>query len=212
MAGPRDELLDAFGPTGQFLGPIERDEVHRRGLWHNVFHCLAVRSTPPATVFLQRRHRAARSFAGLLDLTATGHLASGETPVDGVRELREEVGLTADPGQLIPLGRRLVADAAGEGSNCEFVHVFLLPTDASLTDFNLDCCDADGVVEVALSDLLVVLGDSAYLAPCRELDRDGAVHAGTLTAADLVPAVDGYWTVLAVMAQRFATGRRPLAI
>ena len=211
MSDP-DELLDAFDDGLHPLGPMPRLIVHRDGLWHQVFHCLIVRSAPPARVLLQRRPAAARSFPGLLDLSATGHLLSGEEPRDGVRELTEELGIAADPAALVPLGRRLLVDDSGEGRNREIVNAFLLPLDTPLEAFDLAGCDVAGLVEIDVAALLQILGDGTAVVAARELAVDGVVRTTTCRAADLVPPVDGYWTVLAVMAERFVAGWSPISI
>jgi 8-oxo-dGTP pyrophosphatase MutT (NUDIX family) len=206
------EQLDVVDPSGRIVGRADRSTVHREGHWHQVFHCLLVRTTSPARVVLQRRHAAAASFQGLLDITAGGHLEAGETPLDGVRELREELGVDVSPDRLVPLGRRLLVDDSGEGDNREVAHVFLLPDDRELATFDLDGCDVDGLVELTVADLLRILDDTDAVAPCTELHPDGTISTGSCRVRDLVPAIDGYWTVLAVMAERFANGERPLAI
>jgi len=211
MSDP-DELLDAFDDGLHLIGPTPRGLVHVDGLWHQVFHCLIVRSTPPARVLLQRRPRTARSFAGLLDLSATGHLLTGEDPRDGVRELVEELGIIAAPSDLVSLGRRLLIDDAGEGHNREIVNAFLLPLDTPLESFDLDGCDVAGIVEIDVAALLTILADQTAAVTARELSSDQAVRAVTCRAADLVPPIDGYWTVLAVMAERFVAGQTPLSI
>lgn len=207
-----DELLDAFDDGLRLTGPTSRAVVHRDGLWHQVFHCLIVRTAPPARVLLQRRPQSTRSFAGLLDLSATGHLLAGEDPRDGVRELTEELGVVAAPADLVPLGRRLLVDDSGEGRNREIVNAFLLPLDTPLEDFDLDGCDVAGLVEIDVAALLTMLADGSAVVAARELGAAGVVCSTTCRAADLVPPVDGYWTVLAVMAERFAAGESALAI
>lgn len=207
-----DEQLDAFDEGLQPLGAMDRRVVHRDGLWHHVFHCLIVRPDAPARVLLQRRLSTARSFAGLLDLSVTGHLSSGETVADGAREIREELGIDVDPGELVGLGQRLMIDDAGEGRNREVIHAFLLPLQRALEDFDLAGCDVDGLVEIAATDLLQILGDPNAEAAAREIDTDGVVRDIVCSGADLTPAVDGYWTVLTVMAERYVAGERVLAI
>ena len=207
-----DELLDAFDDGLQLIGPTPRLVVHRDGLWHQVFHCLIVRSAPPARVLLQRRPATARSFAGLLDLSATGHLLTGEEPRDGVRELAEELGITVEPADLVPLGRRLLVDDSGEGRNREIVNAFLLPLDTPLESFDLDGCDVAGLVELDVAGLLQILADDTVVMAARELGTDSVVRPITCHAADLVPPVDGYWTVLAVMAERFVARELPVSI
>lgn len=210
------EQLDIVDPTGRHLGVADRHTVHRDGHWHQVFHCLLVRNGRPGRVVLQRRHAEAAAFPGLLDISAAGHIAAGEGLVDGgVREIREELGFDADPAQLVALGRRLLVDDSGEGRegvNREVAHVYLLPDDRPLGDFDLDGCDVAGLVELTTADLFTILDDPGAAVSCRERDVSGPTFETTCRAADLVPGIDGYWTVLAVMADRFANGLRPLAI
>ncbi|MDO8361313.1 MAG: NUDIX domain-containing protein [Actinomycetota bacterium] len=207
-----EELLDVVEPTGARVGPLPRSQVHAEGLWHQVFHCLLVRTDAPARVLLQRRRRTAAAFAGKLDVSASGHLQAGEQPLDGVRELQEETGLVVVPERLVPLGRRLLADDGGEGRNREVVHVYLAGDDTPLTALRLDPAEVDGFVELAVADLLRLLADADAVVPAMEVDCVGVVRPVACAQADLVPAVDGYWVVLATMAQRFADGVRPLAI
>lgn len=209
---PPEEELDVIEPDGTWIGRRTRGEVHAEGLWHQVFHCLVVRTGAPARVVLQQRHEGVRSFPGKLDLSATGHLEAGESPLEGVRELVEELGVEVDPGRLVPLGARLLVDDGGEGRNRERVNAYLLADDRPLERFRPDPSAVAALVELGTADLLALLADPAHRAPARRWTPGAAVGDCTVTAADLVPAVDGYWTVLAVMADRFAKGERPLAI
>lgn len=209
---PPDELLDVVEPDGSWVRTASRREVHANGLWHQVFHCLIVRRTPPARVVLQQRSAGAASFAGRLDLSATGHLAAGEHPREGVRELEEELGVVVDAARLHPLGARLLADDRGEGRNRERVHAFLLDDDRPLTEFRPEAGAVDAVVEMEVVDLLRILSAPDSEATARRWAPGGEPAPVVVTAADLVPAVDGYWVVLAVMAERFARGERPLAV
>jgi isopentenyldiphosphate isomerase len=208
---PPDELLDVVEPDGTWIGRRSRAEVHAQGLWHQVFHCLIVRPDEPAGVVLQQRHHGTRSFPGKLDLSATGHLSAGEAPAQGVRELTEELGVEIDPDRLVPLGVRLLADDSGEGRNRERVHVFLVADDRPLDAYRPDPGDVAAVVEVTVDDL-VDLAAGTRSVPARRFTVDAGIVPATVAPEDLVPAVDGYWTVLAVMAQRFAAGEGPLAI
>ncbi|MEM7274044.1 MAG: NUDIX domain-containing protein [Actinomycetota bacterium] len=216
------ERLDIVTATGAPLGDATRAEVHRDGRWHNVFHCLVIRSGRPARVVLQRRHRSKAAFPGLLDLSATGHLIAGERPIDGVRELNEELGTSASPGDLTPIGVRLLADDGGEGRNRERVHLYFLADDRSLADFGPDPAEVESLVEVEVADLLRLLAadqvdeedaDTAASSVSAVEWRPGsAERPTTIRQTDLVPAIDGYWVVVLVMAERFVAGDRPLAI
>jgi len=211
-AGP--ERLDVVSPTGTPLGTATREEIHRDGLWHPVFHCLVVRPGPPARVVLQRRARTKATFPGRLDLSATGHLRAGERPVDGVRELEEELGLGDAAGRLEPVGIRLLADDGGEGRNRERVHLFFLADDRPLDAFRPEVAEVAAVVEIEVDPLLDVLSGAAATVKAVEWspDRARGPEPVDVTVDDLVDPIDGYWSVVLVMAGRFALGRRPLGI
>lgn len=207
-----DELLDVVEPTGTVIGQELRSVVHREGLWHQTFHCLVVRSGSPARVVLQRRRAGTTSFPGRLDISVAGHLGAGEEPLDGIRELREELGIDVDPARLVSLGRRMLADDAGEGHNREVAHVYLLVDDTPLASFNLDPAEIGGLVEMTIADLLAMLEDPMRLVQGQAVDASGTTWVITCSARDLVPVVDGYWVVLATMALQHARGLHPLGI
>ena len=215
-SAPGVEQLDVVDEVGRYLRTAPRDEVHERGEWHRVFHCqiVTLRNGVPTAV-LQRRTRSKAAFPGLLDISAAGHLAAGETPLDGVRELEEELGVRPASADLVPLGVRRLADDSGEGTlNCELTSVYLLRDDRPLTDYVLARDEVDAVFDVPIADLLALFegGPSITLhgvTSAGHADAGEATFEATLD--DLVPSSE-YWVVLMVMAQRFLAGQGPLAV
>ncbi len=206
-----DERLDEIDPTtGRVIGVMGRAEAHAEGRWHQVFHCLVV-NPARRSVILQRRAATKRAFPSLLDFSATGHLEAGESALDGRRELAEELGLVVDGDDLIPLGTRLLMDDRGEGTNRELVHVFLVCDERRLEDYQCDPAEVDGVVEIGITALLEILDDHTVTRAAVECtsERLAEVQIGR---KDLVVGENGYWVVLATMADRLVEGRRPLAI
>lgn len=206
------ELLDVIDPaTGAAIGQADRSEVHRQGKWHHVFHCLIVRPGH-GTVILQERAPTKASFAGKLDLSATGHLETGESPIEGLREVREELGIDIAAERLVPLGTRLLADNGGEASNRERMHVFLCDDDRPLDRYRPDTDEVSALVEVDAVDLLACFADTSLVVGTTRWVPDTPPQPHSLTVDDLVPAVDGYWIVLLVMTLRHLRGEGPLAI
>lgn len=220
------ELIDTFDDRGRLLGPLDRAEAHRQGLWHQVAHVLIIAGRPegPAAI-LQRRSLSKRTFPGLVDLSATGHLAAGEHPRQCVREVQEELGADVAPAELFPLGVRRLVDATPEGINRELVHVFLVRRDDPLSTYRPDPTELESVIEVPIQALLTALDpdrEPVFLAPAEEMMADGELHAVTLGAGDLVPEpalldVSGthpraYWVSVLSVALAYMEGRRPLAI
>ncbi len=212
MASEREQL-DIFDDAGRHVGTKGRTSVHRDGDWHQVFHVLIVRPTarPSPTVVLQRRSRDKVAFPELLDFSATGHLAAGETPLDGRRELAEELGVESDPADLVSLGVRRIVEAGTEGTlNKELAHFFLLADDRPLSDFRPEPTEVSHAVEVTIDDLLDLFADRTSTAPARFFPADGG-EVGRIRRRDFVPGAQ-YWIAALVMADRFAAGRTPLAI
>ena len=215
-SAPGVEQLDVVDEVGRYLRTAPRDEVHERGEWHQVFHCqiVTLRDGVPTAV-LQQRSRAKAAFAGLIDISAAGHLAAGETPLDGVRELEEELGISPASTELVPLGIRRLADDSGEGTlNCELTSVYLLRDDRPLTDYVLARDEVDAVLDASIADLLALFGGAP------SINVQGIASAGhpdaseitlEVTLDDFVPSSE-YWVVLMVMAQRFLAGQGPLAV
>lgn len=206
------ELLDVVTPTGTYVQSLPRLQVHEQGLWHQTFHCLVVRPRH-RTVLLQERSPLKSSFGGLCDLSVTGHLEAGESPADGIRELREELGVDASIDQLVPVGVRLLADDLGEGhTNRERVHVFFMADDRPVSDYRPPHDEVSALVEIDVGDFVALFGPGGpTIKATRHTTSDGA-QPMQLRAQDLVVPTDGYWVVLAVMAERFVDGARPIAV
>jgi len=212
MRAENAEQLDVVNPaTGQVGSRADRAVVHLEGAWHQVFHCLVV-CPSRQSVILQRRSETKAVFPGLLDLSVTGHLTAGEQILDGVREAKEELGIVVDPISLVPLGVRLLADDDGEGQNRERVHSFLFADDRTMDQYAPSTLEVSGLVEISVAALLQLLDHSGLAVPAISWTPGGAIEPVSIDANDLVPSIDGYWSVMAIMADRFIRGKSPLAI
>lgn len=217
------ELIDVFDELGRHQGVRDRVTVHAKGWWHQAFLLLLVapRADAPA-VILQRRAATKLAFPHLLDLSATGHLGAGERPHDGVRELREELGIDVAPEALHQLGVRRIVDETPEGLNREFCHVFLALDDRPLQAYRPDPAEVSSVVELGIDagrSLFSGRADEVRAAewhPGSEavpivVRREHFVPEGTL--GDVAPGSGyGYWLALLTMAQRLSEGDTRLAI
>ena len=97
------EILDICDEKGLPTGrTIDREIAHRDGILHRTAHVWVVRESGPGyDVLLQKRSMQKDSFPGLYDTSAAGHIPAGEEPVpSAIRELREELGITALPSEL----------------------------------------------------------------------------------------------------------------
>ena len=94
------DIVDRDGdPTGE---TVSREIAHRDGIRHRTAHVWIVRRTGNGwEILLQKRSMEKESFPGLFDTSSAGHIPAGDEPlVSAIRELAEELGITAAPEEL----------------------------------------------------------------------------------------------------------------
>ena len=100
------DIVDENGvPTGQV---VSRQEAHRLGLRHRTSHVWIVRRREGnLQVLLQKRSEEKDSYPGCYDISSAGHIPAGADFVpSALRELKEELGVTARPEELLYCGQR----------------------------------------------------------------------------------------------------------
>lgn len=98
------ELFDVLTPDGEKTGVVrERGVAHRDGSPHATAHIWIVRKNQESgyDLLLQKRSAGKDSYPGCYDISSAGHVAAGDDYLESaVRELSEELGITAAPDQL----------------------------------------------------------------------------------------------------------------
>ena len=184
-----DELVDILDEGGESTGKVAWKSVaHREGLWHRCFHCWIVNPDGPFLLF-QRRASVKDIWPGYLDVTAAGHLAAGEKPLDGRREIEEELGLRVDPESLIPLGTRRIEQEITNGHDHEFHEVFVLLDSTPLSELRLQPEEVDAVLRIHLESVeRLRTGDTV----AAEEWRAGELRTTPVNLTDFVPNEDDY--------------------
>jgi isopentenyldiphosphate isomerase len=203
-----DELVDIRdAETGEPTGEVVwKSEAHRLGLWHRCIHCwIFGEDAGEPYLLVQRRAATKDTWPGYMDLTAGGHLATGEEPLDGLREVEEELGLRVDPGRLVPLGMRRAEQEIPQGLDREFQDVFLIRDDTPPGDLRLQREEVEAVLRIALNDAEALWATGS--ASAREY-RDGEVSEIQLRVSDFVPNTDDYLRRVAVAARGALEGGR----
>src|ERR1035437_3521295 len=145
------EYLDIFDDNMKHIGTALRGDVHAKGLWHQTFHCWIVRRDGSKRfVLFQRRGPDKKLYPNALDITAAGHLLAGESPIDGIRELTEELGIPASASDLVPMGVRTDVAIIGSVTNREFCHTYMLESNLEPRDYSLQQAELSGLVEMDL--------------------------------------------------------------
>lgn len=108
LDGKPMELFDILNPDGTKSGLIrERGVAHREGSLHATAHIWIVRENEKSgyDVLLQKRSQGKDSNPGCYDISSAGHLAAGDENLpSALRELKEELGITAKPEELHYVG------------------------------------------------------------------------------------------------------------
>ncbi len=86
------ELIDRVDKSDKVIGQVVRSDAHQKGWWHRSAHIWVY--SPSGKVLIQRRSKDKRDSPNLLDISAAGHLKSGESAVEGAHsEILEEIGI-----------------------------------------------------------------------------------------------------------------------
>jgi isopentenyldiphosphate isomerase len=210
------EILDVFDEKFQLIGKEDRDVIHQKGLWHQTFHCWIVkRYNGKFFVLVQKRGLTKKVAPGLMDISAAGHLAAGETKEDGIRELKEELGIDVDFSKMSYLGVRISASESKGKANKEFCHVVLLEDDTPLADYVFDEDEVSGLVEVEISEGMKLFSGEIESINCAAVFVEygkKVLLTYNLSLSDFIQRIDPYYLKIFIMAERYFTGNKYLAI
>lgn len=210
------ELFDVLSAEGKPLGYAKkRAEVHRDGDWHGSIHVwvYGLDRDGPYLAF-QRRGRFKDTLPLKLDATVGGHLRSGETTEQTLREVQEEIGRTVKLPELQPIGIRVTAGEASLGIlDREIQHVYLWRVDEPLSNFVPNPDELESLIQLRLDDVLAIFGDGVVAADALELKAGSAILTPTLvTRSEFAAGIDRYPFRVAIAASNVLRGDRYVAI
>ena len=154
------EYLDVVDETGLPTGEIaERSAVHREGISHRTAHLWLVRMRNHQIQILLQKRAMTKSFPGCYDISSAGHIPAGQDYLpSAVRELKEELGITAKESDLIYCGdRTIIWDDVFFGEpyhDRQYTKVFLLWADVEENEFVLQEEEVDGVLWLDLEECI----------------------------------------------------------
>ena len=181
------EYLDLCDENGVPVGTVmSREQAHRDGLLHRTAHVWIVRrENGGVQVLLQKRSMNKDSFPGRYDTSSAGHVPAGCEPLESaLRELEEELGISASPSQLRHAGRfRIRYEETFHGKlfrDNEVTEVFVYDEPVDLSALTLQESEVE---EVRWFDLREVIRETAsgsafFCAPAQGLEvLDGFLAA-----------------------------------
>lgn len=217
-----EEILDIYDGQNRHIGQKTRSEVHRNGDWHRTFHCwvLCRNEDGVGSIILQRRSEKKSSWPGYVDVSAAGHYQSGETLEDGLRELEEELGVSASLGDLIRLGTRVcIEEFEGNKKNHEFQDVCFLWGQADLGSYRLQGAELSGLMKAPVAAMLELFSkkvDRVDAEGIQLVASDGEFTVKPTTFAIrrelFIPTLDQYNYKIMVLADRALRNEEHLLI
>lgn len=148
-----NEMLKIFDENKHQIGIATREEVHRLGHWHEAFHCWFVsREEEKDYIYLQLRSDMKKDYPSLLDITAAGHLLAQETVLDGIREIKEEIGIDVSINELESLGVINYCVVKENFIDKEIAYVFLYRYNNTFEEFTLQKEEVSGMLKTEFDD------------------------------------------------------------
>jgi hypothetical protein len=138
-------------------------------------------------------------------VTVGGHLKVGESALDGLREIVEELGLSVSADELISLGTRRVERRIPAGLDREFQEVFMLTRSLSLEDLRLQEEEVAAVVRLHLDNVEALYKGAGV--PAEEW-TGGRKSPVSVRLADFVSEEDSYLLRAAWAARKILAGER----
>lgn len=160
----RMELLDIVDNNGNPTGEtVERETAHENGIMHRTSHVWLVREKyGKVQILLQKRCENKESFPGCYDISSAGHIPAGMDYVESaIRELQEELGISASVDELVYCGDRIVIwDDCFCGKpfhDRQYSRVFILWRDFEEEEFILQKEEVDSVLWMDLDECIAAV-------------------------------------------------------
>jgi 8-oxo-dGTP pyrophosphatase MutT (NUDIX family) len=146
----------------------------------------------------------------MLDITAAGHYQAGESIRDGVREVREELGIDVDFDQLIPLGVHISVGRYKDLIDRQFADVFLYIDNQDIADYQYQVEEVDGLVALPVDEGLALFAGERKTVTARAV----GVQSGdiTITLDDFIYTPDSYTYKMLILVKRALNGEKHLRI
>lgn len=132
-----EEFFDVLSEKGEYIGEVEsREKCHKEGLWHKAVTLFIVNNKKQ--VLLQRRSKNKKLWPDMWDITAGGHVLSGEFGFQSViRETKEELGIDLDKKDITFIGTAISTNIKEDIINNHFNEFYIVNKDIDETQLTL---------------------------------------------------------------------------
>lgn len=212
-----DEKVDIYDENYKHLGTSLKSQARKNGDWVQAFHCWIVRPEEGGFVLFQKRGKDKKIFPNALDISAAGHYKSGEKIEEGVREIKEEIGVDVDFRDLVSLGVKFDIGKVGENHIHEFCHTFLWVNSLKPSEYTLAPDEVEGLVEVSINDGLLLFSGQKKEVRAKGIELNP--KTGEYETVDLfittdyfIPRIDQYYYKIFILAAKLLNNEPYLAI
>lgn len=163
------ELLRIFDDQGKEIGTAPRSIVHIEGHWHETFHCwFTERIAGEDFIYFQIRSSVKKDYPNLFDITAAGHLLANEDVFDGLREVKEELGIDIGMEELFSVGTIKASLVSSNFIDKEMCHVYVYNKHVPYEKYNLQIEEVSGIIRTSLD-----LFEKLWFGEVMELEAEG---------------------------------------
>lgn len=132
-----EEYFDVLNKKGEYTEKIEtREKCHKEGLWHKAVVLFIINSKEQ--VLLQKRSKNKKMWPDMWDLTAGGHVLTGEFGFQAIlRECKEELGIELKKEELTFIGSSTSTNIKGDIINNHFNEYYIANKEVDITKLKL---------------------------------------------------------------------------
>lgn len=188
-----------------------RAQAYQDGDWVGTFNLWVVNRGPEPAIVYQLRSPDRAWAPNKLDVTAGGHLLTGEKMTDGLREVEEELGKKYAADQLVNLGRKIYVGFNVDGtSKNNIVDLYLIEDGSPLESFVPQEEEVYALCVCPISELLKAHRDPGYNFTAKALTATGKKIDITVGKDSFPENWDDYHHKIAILVDRYFKGEKDL--
>lgn len=154
------EKFDILNEYGEFTDIIKtRKEVHEKGLWHRAVVLFIINDKNE--VLLQKRSATKKMWPNLWDITAGGHVLSGEFGYQAIlREAKEEINLNLTKEELIFIGSTISKNSNNGLIDNHFNEFYIVHKNIDIKNLTIDKEEVSDLKWISKKELLRKLNNN----------------------------------------------------
>lgn len=197
-----------FGKSGQVKAITEAWDDED---WIGTFNLWIIQRKPVPSIIYQQRSPKSSWAPKMLDVTAGGHLKAGEEIIDGLREVREELGKDYKGNELLFLGRKLhISPDVKKRMRQNVVYVYIVEDNSPLKSYKLQEEEVYAICSCPIDKLIKVHKDNNFSFVSEGIDNKGSKLDIKVSKDSFPYNWDNYHLKIALLADRFIKGESNL--